>query len=372
MKSQYKKIITIVGLGAVLAFVFLFSGNLFTKEEYVGAKSDTANVIESLRGVSASIPFSVEKPEEVKAIYMTSWVAGTDSLRRDLIDFVDGSEINSVVIDIKDTSGMVSFYIDNKYLKKLDGFDARIENLQVVLDELHHKGIYVIGRISVFQDTHATDLWSNKIVRNGSGDPWKDKSGNVWMDPGAEVVWEYNAILANESLELGFDEINFDYVRYPEEWGIEEAKYPESGERLIEETKDDVLKGFFEYISQEVDKKEKKISVSFNKRDIDGLMVIAKDYVDIVSPILYPSSFDKGYNGYDNPSHYPYEVIYETMKNIKENFDPGQIRPWLQDFNLGATYGESEISLQQKALSDLGINNWMMWDPSNRYTKDAY
>lgn len=372
MEKKYKKIFVVFISGASLAMLIYFAGGLFSKEEYVGFESVGATVLTSLKNMDVIIPSYVDQPENVKAIYMTSWVAGTDKLRRDLIDFVSKSNINSVVLDIKDTSGKVAFDIDNKYLRKIDPFDDRIKEISVVIDELHHKNIYVIGRISVFQDDFATEAWPNKVIREIDGNIWLDKNGNSWMDPASYEIWEYNTILAKEAFELGFDEINFDYVRFPEEWGIEEVVYPVSKERFQQkDTKDTILEDFLVYTSQEIDS-NKNISVSFAKEDMDGLMTIAGKYIDTLSPVVYPSSFEKGYLGYDNPSLYPYEVIYETMQAVTEKVDKEKLRPWLQDFNLGSRYTEVEIMDQQSALNDVGVSSWMMWDPSNRYTKNAY
>jgi hypothetical protein len=327
----------------------------------------------------------IETPVSVRGIYMTSWVAGSPRLRDRVVDLIETTQINSVVIDIKDYTGHIAFDIDNKDLKKLGSFEKRVSDIEDFVQELHDKGIYVIGRIVVFQDPQFAELWPKEAVQNMEGEIWTDRRGVSWVDPSSSSLWEYIAILSKEAHKMGFDEINYDYVRFPTDGDLSDIVYQLSGERLLEEDKADIIREFFTYLDKEVRSKGVPISA-----DLFGLTTVVNGdigigqilenispFVDYISPMVYPSHFALGWNGYENPAEYPYEVIYETMISAREKLiaigeDPLKLRPWLQDFDLGASYGTTEVQAQIQAVYDAGLTSWMMWDPSNRYTKEAY
>jgi len=184
------------------------------------------------------------------------------------------------------------------------------------------------------------------------------------------------------SYEVGFDEINFDYIRYPSDGNISDINY-----RLKEgEKRADKIEDFFKYLSTEI-KRDVDIPIS---ADLFGLTTEGTDdmgigqvwekavpYFDYISPMVYPSHYPAGYAGYSNPSKYPYEVIKRSISSAISrtkiiNEDINKIRPWLQDFDMGATYTKEMVEAQKKALYDLGLSSWMYWDPSNKYTPQAF
>lgn len=324
----------------------------------------------------------IKTPEVVKALYMSSWVAGSEKFRNSLIKMVDDTELNTVVIDIKDSTGRIGFNVDNEEIQKIGSIEKRISNIRQLTNMLHEKNIYIIGRISVFQDPYLTNEkpeWA--ITKKSDGGIWKDRKGLSFLDPTKPEVHNYILKLALASYEEGFDEINFDYIRYPSDGNMKDIDY-----RLVEgQTRADNIENFFKFISTEI-KKEKNIPIS---ADLFGLTTEAMDdmgigqvweralpYFDFLSPMVYPSHYASGYLGYKNPGQYPYEVIYKSISSAIDrtkiaNQDIKKIRPWLQDFDIGAVYTKEMIQAQMKALSDLGISSWMLWDPSNKYTLGA-
>jgi hypothetical protein len=324
----------------------------------------------------------IQTPEQVRALYMSGWVAGSDKFRNPLIKIVNETELNAVVIDIKDSTGRVSFTIDDPLINEIGSPENRINNIRELTSLLHSKNIYIIGRISVFQDPYLTKLkpeWA--IKKKSDGTIWKDKKGLSFLDPTNKKVHEYILALAQDSYNEGFDEINLDYIRYPSDGNIKDINY----NLLPGKTRADNLETFFKYISTEI-KKNDNIPIS---ADVFGLTTEATDdmgigqvwekiipYFDFISPMVYPSHYPTNYAGYKNPALYPYEVINRALisavvksKAINQNI--AKIRPWLQDFDLGATYTKEMIQTEMKAVYDNGLNGWMLWDPANKYTPSA-
>lgn len=324
----------------------------------------------------------VETPEEVKAIYMSSWVAGTPSFREKLVKIMDETEVNAVIIDIKDYTGKVSFTIDEKPFNEINSTENRIPDIKEFIARLHENGIYVIGRISVFQDPHLVSVWPEEAVKKGTDQtlPWKDHKGISWIDAGSEKVWEYTVDLAKISYEYGFDEINFDYIRFPSDGNMKDIYFPHSEGKV----KHEVMKSFFEYLHNNLKDSDIKTSADIfgmtttNTDDL-GIGQILEDALanfDFVAPMVYPSHFPNNWAGMAKPAEKPYDVIYKSMGKAVERakaagVDPLKLRPWLQDFDLGANYTKEMVQAQIKATYDVGLTSWMLWDPKNIYTKDA-
>src|SRR3989344_9326066 len=196
----------------------------------------------------------INTPEEVKALYMTSWVAGNVKLRKDLIDT---TELNALVIDVKDYTGKISFSVSNTpALNSFGSAENRIPEIERFIGMLHDKGIYVIGRISVFQDSYLVKTHPEYAVKTKSGAVWKDRKGVSWLDAGAKPVWDYIIKIADKAYDVGFDEINFDYIRFPSDGNMNDIYYPYSNGK----NKSRVLKDFFAYIDKYFHEKNIPIS----------------------------------------------------------------------------------------------------------------
>lgn len=326
----------------------------------------------------------VKTPEPMKAIYMTSWVAGTPTMRDRVIKIIDETEVNAVVIDIKDDTGKVSFPIENEPFKSLGSSESRISDIRGLISTLHEKDIYVIGRIATFQDPYLIKKWPEEAVRFES-DPdklWHDRKGLGWFDAGSKKVWDYVIKLAEESYAVGFDEINFDYVRFPSDGNMNDVLFPISEGKV----KSEVLASFFAYADEKLRKSENPIPIS---ADLFGMVTTNTDdlgigqvlekaapHFDYIAPMVYPSHFPDTWHGFANPAEHPYDVIKITMDSAVAKLkaigeDPLKLRPWLQDFNLGAVYTEEMVRAQIQATYDAGLTSWLIWDPKNIYTKKA-
>jgi hypothetical protein len=340
--------------------------------------------------MSASVPMvlptpfvvtHIKTPASVKAIYMSSWVAGSRKLRDGLVKIIDNTEINTIVIDIKDYTGKVSFEVSGEELKKFNSSEKRVADIKEFIGSLHDKGIYVIGRISCFQDSYLVKTRPEYAVTDKSGKIWKDKKGITWLDVGAKPVWEYIALIGQESYDVGFDELNFDYIRFPSDGDMENIKYPFSEGKI----KSEALKEFFVFLDNNFRIKNIPISADLfgmttsNKDDLGIGQVLgdALQYFDYVAPMVYPSHYPKSFLGYAKPAEKPYEVIRYAMDNAvkkaqQASTTPQKLRPWLQDFSIGGVkYTPEMVRAQIQATYDSGLDSWMLWNASNVYTEEA-
>jgi hypothetical protein len=377
--------VTIIGLIFFVEY-FNYQQDIVTiaQDNYISSLNTSADFSKNLRNLQDKKALGhIKTPESVRAIYMSSWVAGTPSLRNKLIAFIDESGVNSVVIDIKDSTGVVSFIIDDPVVKKYQTENIRIRDIENLIKILHEKNIYIIGRLTAFQDpllAKKEPSWAFTRVDNGQ--TWKDRKGLAFINPQSQQSWDYLARIAKYSYSIGFDEINFDYIRYPSDGNITNIDY-----NLKEgETKRSSLKYFYHYLDTELRSQNIPISA-----DIFGLVTTAKQdvgigqhfediypYFDAIAPMVYPSHYRSGHFGYDNPNAHPYSVVTQSMQSaydraVEMEQDPQKLRTWIQDFTLGyPKYGKSEIIDQIQATYDIGLDSYMSWDPKNRYTQDAY
>jgi hypothetical protein len=366
----------------LIIFLVLIALPFFLKAQYKSMTTTGKDV----PGVASSTPkvkqaSHIKTPEAVKGIYMTACVAGTPSWRESLKKFISTTELNSVVIDIKDYSGTISFV--DPSLQANDVTGCRVRDMREFIEELHKENIYVIGRLTVFQDPYYTKLHPELAVKSQStGGVWKDHKGLAFIDVGAKPYWEYVVKLSKASYDLGFDEINFDYIRYPSDGNMKDTSYTWT---IASSTKPQMLKSFFSYLHNELKDTGVKTSA-----DLFGMTTTATDdlgigqvlgdallYFDFIDPMVYPSHYPATWNGFKKPAEHPYEVIKLAMeggvaKARAASTTPAKLRPWIQDFDLGATYNAAEVRAQIQATYDVGLTSWLSWDASNKYTQDAY
>lgn len=357
------------------------------QSKYISA-SETAASIDAPAS-STPVITHVSTPTPVKAIYMTACVAATPSWREQLEQLINTTELNAIVIDIKDYTGTISF-IDPS-LQGNDVTGCRVKDLQAFVAELHAHNIYVIGRVTVFQDPYyAAEHPELAIKSHSTGGVWKDASGLAFIDVGAKPYWDYIVNIAKTSYALGFDEINFDYVRYPSDGNLKDMNTTWT---VGSSTKAEMVEDFFSYLHTNLQGVGVKTSadlfglttVADDDMGIGQVLVNALPYFDYVDPMVYPSHFASGFDGFKSPASHPYEVIQNSMSSgvaREQALDvqmgiatstPSKLRPWLQDFNLlGVDYGVPEVQAQIKATYDIGLSSWLVWDAGNKYTPGAF
>ena len=304
-------------------------------------------------------------PVAVKALYVTSATAQLPERLAELIQIISKTELNAMVINTKEPFG-----------PQLD------EPLSDLVAALHQAGAWVIARQVVFQDDDLPQRRPELALKRANGSLWLDRGGRAWVDPANEEVWQYNLELARQALALGFDEINLDYIRFPTDGDVKKIVYPSwDGITLKEE----VLKGFLHWFKQGLKASSPYAVLSVDVfgetflQDTGGntgqrLSVLAPE-VDVVAPMLYPSHYRRGNFGLINPATDPYRVVYGTLKKgvgLLINSPATVIRPWLQDFNLGATYMPQMVRAQITATEDAGYHSgFMLWNPKNIYSESA-
>jgi hypothetical protein len=376
------------------------------------------------------IPNYVPVPEAVKSIYMSQCVVGTPSFRMDLVNLVDETELNSIIIDIKDYTGKISFTTDNEALAESVSDDCGARDMKSFIELLHSKGIYVIGRITVFQDPYYSLKHPELAVKfaSPSGAVWKDHKGLSFIDVGAKPFWDYIVTLSLEAHALGFDELNYDYVRFPSDGPMNNIVFEWAGNK----EKQVALEEFFSYLHEQMKDVSKypvgvnppqisadlfgMVTTNYDDLNIGQVLERALPYFDYIAPMVYPSHYPNGFNGWSNPNTVPYALIKfvmdaavrrtvatespiqtkgseEIFKTVivppvssttatttkkestglytKVAYDKDKMRPWLQDFDYGGTYDIAEVKAQIQATYDAGLDSWMLWAPSNRYTRGA-
>jgi len=325
-------------------------------------------------------------PEPLKGIYITSWIASSKALRDKVVDLIDATGVNAVVIDIKDATGHIAFPVNDPTLKKMGTDSARIIDINAFIAELHERGVYVIGRVAVFQDPLLAEKFPAIAVKRADKlTPWRDRKGIGWVDAGSKKAWDYAIAIARESYSRGFDEINFDYVRFPSDGDMNDIYFPYSeGKERAE-----VLEGFFSYLRQRlagtgiVTSADLFGMTTTNKGDLNIGQVLGRalPYFDYVMPMVYPSHYPPGFLNMKNPAAEPYEVVKYSMDAAvakkalamaaASTTPMAELRPWLQDFDLGATYTAEMVQAQMRAVYDAGLTSWILWDPKVQYTKGA-
>jgi hypothetical protein len=371
----------------------------------------------------------VSTPPAVRAIYMSQCAATSADFRSNLLALIKDTELNAIVIDVKDYTGTVGFSTIGT--EGVGGKGCVAGDLPEFIKTLHEKNIYVIARITVFQDPLYTSRHPHLAVQSKSnpGTPWKDYKGLSFVDIGAREFWDYIVALSNESFNMGFDELNYDYIRYPSDGPMRDVHFTHSdySNRGAE------LEQFFRYLSQKVKKADAYGRVPVLSADLFGMTTTNTDdltigqvlerttpYFDYIAPMVYPSHYPPRFNGYPDPNKEVYGVVkfsmdaavrrvtatstpvaglaYEPIIECtpapaappgaagageeietctptgmykKPSRDANVLRPWLQDFDYGGDYGPLEVRAQIQAAYDAGLNSWMLWDPSNRYTREA-
>jgi hypothetical protein len=321
---------------------------------------------------------------KVKGVYVTAYSAGGERMST-LLGLLDQTDLNAMVIDIKDDSGFITYKTDNEKLKALGTPQPFIRDIKKLMTTLQEHEIYPIARIVVFKDSVLAKKHPELSFINKDGSVWQNKKKDRFVNPYRKEVWEYNIEIAKEAAKLGFKEIQFDYVRFPEgfEKKADGLKFTKS-----ELSRVDIVSKFVEYAKKELEPLGVKVSV-----DIFGYAAavpaaegIGQDFVkisnsvDVISPMVYPSHYSTGWYKQKDPDRAPYEIIKGSMEDIHKKLDPlGDnkpiIRPWIQDFTaswLGKghylKYGVAEVEAQINALNASGVDEYLLWNAGNKYT----
>jgi hypothetical protein len=336
------------------------------------ARSSTA-IIEDL-GKSHRVELKAFRP---KALYLSFYGIGDAELRNAALELIATTELNALVIDIKGDRGLVAHKSQVPLAEQVGAQRIRtIPDLKGLLARLREKAIYSIARIVVYKDNPLATARPDLAVKSADGRVWRDRENLAWSDPFRSEVWAYNTGIAEEAAASGFDEIQFDYVRFPDARGLTFSEPNTEAARI----------GAIDRFLSEARAKLSRYNV-FVAADLFGYTCWNLDdtgigqklesmvkHLDYVSPMLYPSGFQYGIPDYPNPVQHPYEVVLLSLRRAAERtaLPPVRFRPWLQAFKDYAydkrEFTGFEIRRQIMAAEAFGSNGWMLWNPRNVYT----
>lgn len=318
------------------------------------------------------------KPEHVRGIYMTAWVAGATKRRAELIQMLHDTELNAVVIDVRD-DGDNYWETGIELSTKAKATKLAVPKPDELMQLLQDEGVYPIARIACFVDSRIPKYDASRAVQDPNGKAWVERNGRLWLDPYNKDNWEYLGQVVDFAVKMGFPEIQLDYVRFPgggkkssmnfpakKDWpeGTQESQVIEQFAQFIRDRlpKDVVLSADIFGIVSSSTTKDQGIG-----QDIDNF---TKPF-DLLCPMVYPSHYAKGEYGIADPAKAPYEIIMKSVGDYTTKLPGKALRPWLQDFNLGAMYGKDEVRAQIKAIKELGIQEYLLWNAGNKYTAEA-
>ncbi|MDR2772271.1 MAG: putative glycoside hydrolase [Elusimicrobiota bacterium] len=312
----------------------------------------------------------------IRGIHLTTLMIAAPKQRRAISFLLKTTELNTIVVDIKETDGRV-------YITGAPSADANktasnmLINLPTYLKDLKDEGVYTVARLVVYRDNMIPRIKPSLAVKNPDGTLWRDNNGITWLDPYNEDAQEYILQIAERAADLGFDEIQFDYIRFPSDGNISKARYSKPHSKAAASK---ALVSFLQKANTRL--KEKGVNISI---DVFGLTTTATDdlgigqrigemaeWVDYISPMVYPSHYRNGSYGIDFPNKEPYRIVYTAMKGALTKIPAEKLRPWLQDFTMqGYPYRKDQVRAQIQACYDNDIGSWLLWNPRCVYTVSA-
>ncbi len=315
-------------------------------------------------------------PFKVKALYLTVYGIASKKIRTAALEALKVNNMNALVIDVKGDRGFIPFKVDIPLAEEVGAQKTiLIKDMPAMVAGLKEKGLYLIARIVVFKDDLLAGTKPHWAVKLAGGGVFRDRERLRWVDPFRREVWDYNIAIAKAAAHLGFDEVQFDYVRCPDKKGVVFSQ-PNN-----QENRTRAITGFLEAAHQALIPSNVMVAadifgyVCWNLDDtgIGQRIADAVKAVDVVSPMLYPSGYHLGIPNYRNPVQHPYEIIYLSLKKAqaRTGVSPLRFRPWIQAFRDYAFHGgdfkEDRMRTQIKAVDKFGASGWMFWNPRNIY-----
>ena len=397
----------ILGLAALagLVFAFYFWGLPLIRKQGPEAGSVSTDTVAT--AVSENIPTptvseNVPEPEPegfslktwkkehtpVKGIYVTGPVAGSERMPG-LIELLDKTELNAMVIDIKNDAGFITYQMDCETAKQIGACSTTIGNIDETIKRLKEHGIYLIARIVTLKDPMLADRKPELALKNKDGTIFRDSSRLAWVNPYEDKVWDYLIEVCKQCVAVGFDEVNLDYIRFSTDKGMSNVDF---GPKAEEMTRIEVITNGIRRICEEI-----KPLGAFVSCDVYGAIISSSvdakivgqsyfnmaKYLDYICPMVYPSHYGDGYYGIDYPDCHPYELVYHALMDSQKvlyMLDPeenkAEVRPWLQDFTATwvthhLKYGEKEVRDEINAVYDAGYSQWLLWNAGIVYTEGA-
>jgi hypothetical protein len=339
------------------------------------------------RGANPAVPDAIKRttttgvtqkksllPKEIRGIHVTMMLA---SLKGKLAEYASlkNEGLNTIELDVKDENGTVAFASPSAPLADQIGAAGNYYNPAAVAKQLHAQGIYLIGRVAVFEDPVLSARRPDLAIQHSDGSNWLDNRGLGWSNEYSQRVWDYNVSIAKAAAKAGFDEIQFDYVRFPTDGPIESAVWPGK----VNEPMSTTIANFLKYASSQLKPLGVRVSA-----DVFGLAATNRlgigqsprqmaRYVDALSPMVYPSHFGPGQYGLTDPQANPGMTVGYALGDFNTAIrgSKAELGPWIQDFTMGRTFTLADIRDEILAVRNSDVRGFLIWNPSGEYTPGA-
>ena len=323
----------------------------------------------------------------MRGIYVSAYVAGTGNRMDEILNQMEGTGLNAVVIDLKDDEGRITCEMDSPLVNEIGASRVLIQDMPGLIESLKERGIYPIARVVAFRDPYLAEQKPEWSLHMTDGSIYRDGNGLAWVNPYRQEVWDYLVEVGKKAGELGFAEVQFDYVRFSVDSGVEGVAFDpqDTGGR----SKTEAISQFMDYAYGQLSQEGLYVSA-----DVFGTIIrsgqdaqaVGQDYgemagrVDYLCPMIYPSHYGDGSFGIEHPDTQPYDTVYQALLGSKEALagerEDGRhqavVRPWLQDFTASyldhyIEYGDEEVRAQIQAVYDAGYEEWLLWDAGVSY-----
>ena len=321
---------------------------------------------------------------KVHGIYVTGPVVGGERLD-EMLEIAEQTDINTFVIDVKEDSGKITYNMDLDVVEEYGLKAGYVDDISALMDKLEEAGIYTIARVVCFKDPALAEARTDLALKRTSGANITDSNGNAFVNPYKEEVWDHIATIAEKAAEDGFDEIQFDYCRFPI---VDETSNPiDYGVDTSTYSKEECISNFYAYLDERLHAK----GIVFGA-DLFGTIigspedtastgqnyVTIAEHADVVCPMVYPSHYGSGAFNLSVPDAQPYECISGAMEKsvaalaeVPED-ECAIVRPWLQAFTAKwvsgyISYGTEQLQEQIQAVYDAGYDQFIFWNASCRY-----
>lgn len=325
-------------------------------------------------------------PVKVRGIYVSAYVAGTEEMMDSIISQMEQTELNAVVIDVKDDNGRVTFQMDSPLVQELGACVNYIPDMKKLVDKLKEHQFYLIARIPAFRDPFLADSRQEWCCRLADGSVYRDRNHLAWVNPYRKEVWDYLVEIGKKAGEAGFDEIQFDYIRFCTEKGMQNVVFDDADTQG--KSRQEIILEFVQYAYDQLAKEGLFVSA-----DVFGAVIgggedgeaVGQDYakmaasLDYICPMIYPSHYGDGCFGIAHPDTQPYDTVFaalsasqKDLEQISEEEKKAVVRPWLQDFTASylthyIPYKDQQVSEQIQAVYDAGYEEWILWNAAVNY-----
>jgi hypothetical protein len=362
--------LTAVAILAVLAAAALFGlTRLFS-----GSAGAATVVLRPVRSAVPASPFRSTLPEEIRGVHITGPLMSLPGKFEQYLALAkDG--LNTVEVDLKDESGAVSFVKGAPRLAVEDGAARPYFDARRVAAQAHRAGVYLIGRVVSFEDPITAVARPSLAIHRSDGSLWHTNGGLAWLNPYSRAAWRYDVDVAVAAAKAGFDEIQFDYTRFPSDGDLSIIRYPGAHPQPMRAT----IAAYLAYAASRLHPLGVRVSA-----DVFGLAATHDlgigqypaqlgRVVDTIYPMTYPSHYRPGEYNLPDPNAAPGKTVLDSLRDFRAKLEGREalLVPWLQDFSLGRTYTPADVEAQIASAREMETGGFMLWNAEGLYTSSA-